>query len=80
MSNFVVICRKICYYYYTQVRYIIKFSKGKCVYMVDNIENKLQGDYYTKEFINIKKYLTDEYNDILKKLNINIEDKELYLF
>ena len=48
--------------------------------MVDNIENKLQGDYYTKRFINIKKYLTEEYNDILKKLNINIEDKNYTYF
>jgi len=44
--------------------------------MIDNIKNKPQGYYYTKKLININKYLTDEYNDILKKLNINIEDKK----
>lgn len=55
---------------------IIKFSERKCVYMIDNIKNKPQGYYYTKKLININKYLTDEYNDILKKLNINIEDKK----
>lgn len=47
---------------------------------MDDIKNKLQSDYYTKEFINISKYLTDEYNDILKKIDINIENKNYTYF
>ena len=48
--------------------------------MMDDIKNKLHSDYYTKEFINISKYLTDEYNDILKKIDINIEKKNYKYF
>jgi len=48
--------------------------------MVDDIKDKLQGDYYTKQFINIKKYLTDEFNEILKKINISIENKDYTYF
>ena len=40
----------------------------------------MHSDYYTKEFINISKYLTDEYNDILKKIDINIENKNYTYF
>jgi len=47
---------------------------------MDDIKNKLHSDYYTKEFINISKYLTDEYNDILKKIDINIENKNYTYF
>ena len=48
--------------------------------MIDNIKNKPQGYYYTKKLININKYLTDEYNDILKKIDINIENKNYTYF
>lgn len=47
---------------------------------MDDIKNKLHSDYYTKEFINISKYLTDEFNEILKKINISIENKDYTYF
>lgn len=36
--------------------------------------DKLLGDYYTKKSINIQKYLTKEHNEILKKLDIVVEN------
>ncbi len=33
-------------------------------------------EYYTKKFINIHKYITAEYNEILTKLGITIENKD----
>lgn len=38
--------------------------------------DKLLGDYYTKKFINIQKYLTKEHNEILNKLDIVVENKD----
>lgn len=33
-------------------------------------------EYYTKKFINIHKYITAEYNEILTKLGITIENED----
>ena len=41
----------------------------------NNIPKELKDEYYTKAFIEIKKYLNEEYDKILKKLNIIIEDR-----
>ena len=43
--------------------------------MGDNIPKELKDDYYTKAFIDIKKYINEEYDDILKKLDVIIEDR-----
>lgn len=43
--------------------------------MGDNIPRELEDDYYTKAFIDIKKYINEEYDDILKKLDVIIEDR-----
>ena len=39
-------------------------------------DHKVLDEYYTKKFINIHKYITDEYSEILTKLDITIEDRD----
>ncbi|CDA30189.1 unknown [Clostridium sp. CAG:492] len=41
---------------------------------MENLE--FLNEYYTKKFINIHKYITAEYNEILTKLGITIENKD----
>ena len=41
---------------------------------MENLE--FLNEYYTKKFINIHKYITVEYNEILTKLGITIENKD----
>ena len=44
------------------------------VFYMKNLE--FLNEYYTKKFINIHKYITAEYNEILTKLGITIENKD----
>lgn len=39
-------------------------------------DHKFLDEYYTKKFINIHKYITAEYNEILTKLGITIENED----
>ncbi len=39
-------------------------------------DHKVLDEYYNKKFINIYKYITDEFKEILNKLDIIIEDKD----
>jgi len=39
-------------------------------------DHKVLDEYYTKKFINIYKYITDEFREILTKLDIIIEDRD----
>lgn len=39
-------------------------------------DHKFLDEYYNKKFINIYKYITDEFKEILNKLDIIIEDKD----
>ena len=39
-------------------------------------DHKVLDEYYTKKFINIYKYITDEYSEILTKLDITIENRD----
>lgn len=50
-----------------------KFKIERVFYMEDH---KVLDEYYNKKFINIYKYITDEFKEILNKLDIIIEDKD----
>lgn len=44
--------------------------------VLDMEDHKYIEEYNTKKFIDIHKYITDEFNEILTKLDIIVEDRE----
>ena len=64
----------MCYYGESTKDKKIKMLKIERVFCME--DHKVLDEYYTKKFINIYKYITDEYSEILTKLDITIEDRD----